>query len=236
MPGQKRGKTSVPGRPAPSACRRQQLQGGEWEPRTASRDEAAQRAVSACVALMRLIKFEFEDWRLLQHEELAASGLVVLFGANSSGKTSVQEAVEEVLTRKQRRRFDPATGKGDPPVSGYVWFELDRVHVAGHADVELHRALKTAQMTEAAWAILGAGVSRTLLQGATAQEAEDIVASQLAANGSSGTPGDRDQLARALVSNRRFLDLNRPSSSLLPTVVLIDPDLASLWGRVESRT
>jgi hypothetical protein len=152
---------------------------------------------------MRLIKFEFEDWRLLQHQDLPATGLVVLFGANSCGKTSVLEAVEELLTRKQRRRFDPAEGPGDPPISGYVWFELDQAHIAGHPEAELHRALKAGEVTETAWAILGAGVSATL-RGASAQDVEDFVAAHLADAGNAGTADDRQQLAKALVSSRRF--------------------------------
>src|SRR5947208_16481169 len=98
---------------------------------------------------MRLVKFEFDDWRLIQQQELPASGLVVLFGANSSGKTSVLEAVEEILTRNRRRRFDPAQGQGEVPTSGYVWFELDGANVPGNPDAELHRSLKTGEMTEA---------------------------------------------------------------------------------------
>lgn len=124
---------------------------------------------------------------------------MVLFGANSSGKTSVLEAIEEILTRKQRRRFDPAEGRDRVPISGYVWFELDKAHIPGHPDAELHRALKV----ESAWAIVGKGVSE-VFRGATAQEVEDTVAMLLADAGRAGTREDRQQLARALVSSRMF--------------------------------
>ncbi|MGN6796850.1 MAG: amidohydrolase family protein [Gaiellaceae bacterium] len=46
---------------------------------------------------MRLLKIQIEDFRSIYNQSLPADGLVVLFGPNSAGKTSVLEAATELI-------------------------------------------------------------------------------------------------------------------------------------------
>jgi recombinational DNA repair ATPase RecF len=63
-------------------------------------------------------------------------GLVVLVGANSSGKTHTLEAVAELITLAGKERR-PWGGDGQTEPEGLVSFELDQADVSGHPAAEL---------------------------------------------------------------------------------------------------
>ena len=72
---------------------------------------------------MRLLRVEIEQFRSIEDQWIPGEGLVALFGVNSGGKTSVLEAVENVITQASAVRADP--GADDEPfVMGSVWLEL----------------------------------------------------------------------------------------------------------------
>jgi hypothetical protein len=89
---------------------------------------------------MRLLRVEIEQFRSIKDQWIPGDGLVVLFGVNSGGKTSVLEAVEHVLTQASAVRADP--GADDEPfVMGSVWLELPAAGAAGSDDARLYRSL-----------------------------------------------------------------------------------------------
>ena len=75
---------------------------------------------------MRLLNVEIEQFRSIEDQWIPADGLVVLFGPNSAGKTSVLEAVEHLITQAGTLRPDPGADE-DPTVQGSVTFDLRRL-------------------------------------------------------------------------------------------------------------
>lgn len=57
---------------------------------------------------MHLLAVRIDWFRSIKDQVLPADGLVVLFGQNSAGKTSVLEAVEHLITQGGKFRADPA--------------------------------------------------------------------------------------------------------------------------------
>jgi predicted ATP-dependent endonuclease of OLD family len=55
---------------------------------------------------VRLLRIDIESFRSIEDEWLPAAGLVVLFGANSAGKTSVLEAAEQLMSQAGTLRSD----------------------------------------------------------------------------------------------------------------------------------
>jgi len=89
---------------------------------------------------LRLLRVDIEQFRSINDQWIPAEGLVVLFGANSAGKTSVLEAVEHVITQASALRADPGADD-DPFVMGSVWFQLLAAGAAGSEDARLYRSL-----------------------------------------------------------------------------------------------
>jgi predicted ATP-dependent endonuclease of OLD family len=82
---------------------------------------------------VRLIRIHIDEFRSIQDQPIPAEGLVVLFGANSTGKSSALEAVGYLVAQAGALRSDP----GDPndgSVSGNVWFDLPAARDNYHYD------------------------------------------------------------------------------------------------------
>jgi hypothetical protein len=150
---------------------------------------------------MQLRKFEFDSGQLFD-QELAVRPLTVLFGANSSGKTTVLEWIEEILARRERLRYDPAEGPLQQYVTGYVWFCLDNADVHGHADAERNRALKS----NLAIGYEDEGIIdlSEVLAGASIDDVEATIADALVSQGSAGSEDDRRCLADRVARSREF--------------------------------
>ena len=135
---------------------------------------------------------------------IPAEGLVVLFGANSAGKTSVLEAVEHVITQVGELRADPGA-ENDPFVMGSVWFQLPAVGAAGSEDARLFRSLLRGEHskpglfggTQYPWDWLD-DAARGRLADADLDEVISILADTLAATGDAGSAEDRQLLARSV--------------------------------------
>jgi hypothetical protein len=71
-----------------------------------------------------------DNFRSIDDQWVPADGLVVLFGPNSAGKTSVLEAVEDLITQTGTLRADPGADD-EPLVIGSVIFDLPAADVVG---------------------------------------------------------------------------------------------------------
>jgi hypothetical protein len=89
---------------------------------------------------VRLLRVDIDGFRSIEHQWLPASGLVVLFGPNSAGKTSVLEAVAEVITNTGGFRSDPGQAD-DEYVIGSVTFALLKGGTAGTEDARTFASL-----------------------------------------------------------------------------------------------
>lgn len=147
---------------------------------------------------MRLLQVNIFEFRPIVDQQLTAEGLIVLFGPNSAGKTSVLEAVEQLITRAEVRRTDPA----DPVEAhayGSVVFDLPAAGVAGSADAETYRWLLCGQhSTERAWDWLGEGTSESI-RAVGLTQARAVLAALLADSGAAGQQVDRVLLATSLL-------------------------------------
>jgi energy-coupling factor transporter ATP-binding protein EcfA2 len=148
---------------------------------------------------VRLLQVNISEFRSINNQELAADGLVVLFGPNSAGKTSALEAAEQLITQAEIRRADPA----DPVevyADGSVFFDLPAADVPGSADAETYRwLLCNAHSDERAWDWLGDGTSERIRH-ADLGQAREYLADRLASSGTAGTQKNRILLARSLFS------------------------------------
>ncbi len=150
---------------------------------------------------MRLIAIDFDSDRLF-NQVLNIRPLTVLFGANSCGKTTVLESVEQILTRRNHVRFDRAIGPSRDPLAGYVTFDLDQADVPGHSDAEFERRLKTSLTIGPDTP--GAVDFSAVLAGATTADSEELLAEHLARDDAGSSKQDRELLARALLRSRVF--------------------------------
>ena len=89
---------------------------------------------------MRLLQMTISEFRSIADQKLALTGLVVLFGPNSAGKTSALEAAEHLITRADIRRVDPAE-RWDVNVLGSVAYALPDAEMPGSADADTYRWL-----------------------------------------------------------------------------------------------
>jgi len=105
-------------------------------------DEIWHDAMRCEEVLMRLLGITIEEFRSVRGQWLPADGLVVLFGPNSAGKTSVLEAAVELLMAGSHLRTDPGLLE-DVWAQGSVWFALPRAGISGSPDAELYRAFLT---------------------------------------------------------------------------------------------
>src|SRR5580704_5783993 len=72
---------------------------------------------------------------------LPLDGLVVLFGSNSGGKTTVLEAAGQLLGSEGHLRRDPGDDGGDPYAVGHVWFDLPGANLPTFEDHRIMRDL-----------------------------------------------------------------------------------------------
>ena len=90
-------------------------------------------------AVLRLLRIDIDQCRSIEDQHIPAEGLVVLFGANSAGKTSLLEAVENLITEAGSFRPDPGAEE-DPFVLGSVIFDLPAANLTESADRRLYLA------------------------------------------------------------------------------------------------
>lgn len=98
-------------------------------------------------------------------------GLVVLFGQNSAGKTSVLEAVEHLITQAGRFRADPGEIE-ETSVDGQLVCNLPAANIPGSRDAQVYRALFRGEYSgpgifgeyEYPWPWLNAGLIERLTQ------------------------------------------------------------------------
>jgi energy-coupling factor transporter ATP-binding protein EcfA2 len=148
---------------------------------------------------VRLLQVNISNFRSIADQQLAAEGLVVLFGPNSAGKTSVLEAAEQLITRADIRRVDPAE-LVEVYADGSVFFDLPGADVPGSRDAEIYRWLLCGERSNAReWDWLGDGTSERIWH-ASLDQACEYLAGRLAGTGSAGTSADRVLLARSLFS------------------------------------
>jgi hypothetical protein len=153
---------------------------------------------------LHLLDVEIEHFRSIEDQRIPAEGLVVLFGPNSAGKTSVLEAVEELVARAATVRADPGEDD-DPYVLGSVTFDVPGAGVAGSKDAQLYRSLLCGEYTGPdmfgnsgdAWAWLREGLSERL-KDADLGAAISVLAEALVGSGDAGSITDRQVLARSI--------------------------------------
>jgi energy-coupling factor transporter ATP-binding protein EcfA2 len=153
---------------------------------------------------MRLLRLDIKEFRSIENEWIPADGLVVLFGPNSAGKTSVLEAAEHLITEAATFRLDPADGY-ELSVVGSVTFDLPGANAAGSVDAHLYWSLLRGDYakedifgsTENLWGWLDDGLAGQLknldVAGVTSRLANALVNS-----GAAGTGEDRALLARSI--------------------------------------
>jgi hypothetical protein len=150
---------------------------------------------------MRLHAIFIKDFRSIRKQRLPADGLVVLFGVNSAGKTSVLEAAVELLTAVSSSRLDPAVPEDeDVPATGAIWFTLPDAGISGSPGAGLYTALLTGEHADGqAWEELAPDAAR-VLRGKTAGDAREWIASRLVEAGLAGLLPDREILARSVLN------------------------------------
>ena len=147
---------------------------------------------------MRLLVLKIEDFRSIHDQWLPADGLVVLFGPNSAGKTSVLEAAVELLRVASSSRVDPAA-RGDVFAIGTIRFSLPHSDIGGSSDAELFRALLTGEYAGGhAWEWLAPDAS-DFLRGKTTDDAREWIVSRLVEAGQVGLQDDREILAKGVL-------------------------------------
>jgi hypothetical protein len=149
---------------------------------------------------MRLRVIFIEDFRSIREQQLPADGLVVLFGVNSAGKTSVLEAAVDLLTAVSSSRVDPAVPEDeDVPATGAIWFTLPDAGISGSPGAGLYTALLTGEHADGqAWEELAPDAAG-VLRGKTAGDAREWIASRLVEAGRAGLLADREILARSVL-------------------------------------
>jgi len=167
---------------------------------------------------MRLVGFLIEEFRSVRKQLLPAEGLIVLFGQNSAGKTSVLEAVSELLRAVSSGRADP----GDHELvmaQGRVMFTLPGAEIAGSPDHMLYQGLLNGEYAgDGAWAGLSPDAARTL-SGMRADEAREWLASRYADASDVGARRDREAFAYAMLGS---------------AAVCFVTGLTSVWMRVQA--
>ena len=150
--------------------------------------------------LMHLLGIFIEDFRSIRKQWLPADGLVVLFGANSAGKTSALEAAVELLTAASSRRIDPGQPEEqDVSAKGSILFTLPDAGISGSPGAELYTALLTGEHAGGqAWKGLAPDAA-DLLRGKAAGDAREWIASRLVEAGRAGLLPDREILARSVL-------------------------------------
>ena len=157
---------------------------------------------------LRLLRVEIENFRSLEGQWVPADGLVVLFGPNSAGKTSVLEAAENLISQAGALRADPGADD-DPAVLGSVMFDLPAADVVGSDDARLYRSLLRGDYikpgffgtTDPPWSWSGKELHERL-KGADLDQAKSLLSDALARTGDTGEAGDRECLAGSVFEPR----------------------------------
>jgi AAA domain, putative AbiEii toxin, Type IV TA system len=147
---------------------------------------------------MRLLGIAIDEFRMIRDQWLPAHGLVVLFGPNSAGKTSVLEAAVEILMAASRSRIDPGVLR-DVFAIGSVRFTLPDAEISGSPDAELYGALLKGDYAGSRdWEELEYEAA-VLLRDKPIDDAPEWLASRLGDAGPAGQHPDREILARAVL-------------------------------------
>ena len=88
------------------------------------------------VVSARLLGVSVAEFRSIRDQRLPLDGLVVLFGPNSAGKTSILEAAVELLRAASAARMDQGVVT-DELASGWICFDLPDAAVADTLDARL---------------------------------------------------------------------------------------------------
>jgi energy-coupling factor transporter ATP-binding protein EcfA2 len=156
-------------------------------------------------AILRLIQIDIQQFRSIEDQYIPAQGLVVLFGTNSAGKTSLLEAVENLITSAPSFRPDPGAEE-DPFVLGSVIFDLPAANFAESEDARLYLAFLHGdyckpgifgEPPEYPWGWLDKE-RRAPLKNADLEQAKAMLADALARAGDAGSADDRGLLSRAV--------------------------------------
>jgi hypothetical protein len=135
-----------------------------------------------------------EQCKSIHDQEIPVEGLVLLFGANSSGKTTVLEAISDIVGSGVEARFDPAD-QYSRVIMGVVEFDLPGAGLGREPDTELFRALICGEFGDGtSWKWLDDDPPE-LLRGATIEDAKAYLVESLVRPGVSG--GDDDRLVVA---------------------------------------
>jgi len=147
---------------------------------------------------MRLLGITIDEFRMIDDQWLPAGGLVVLFGPNSAGKTSVLEAAGELLRVASSSRIDPGV-PWDVFAVGSVRFTLPGAEISDSPDSELYQALLKGDYPGGGYWEQLEYERASLLGDKSIDEAREFVASRLADTGQAGGHPDRLVLARAML-------------------------------------
>jgi energy-coupling factor transporter ATP-binding protein EcfA2 len=195
------------------------------------------------VAAVRLVRVDIEQFRSVADQQVPVRGLVVLFGPNSAGKTTVLEAVASVLARESRLREDP--GDDDPLVLGWAQFVLPNARVPGSGDALLYVGLLQGEyhgpgvfgVEEDPWGWIEGGLGERL-GGTDPAQVREVLAGSLARAGEAGRREDREVLARAVFdpgsvyfwADHGSVSMNASLGSLPPVAVAAARRLAGTGG------
>jgi hypothetical protein len=141
----------------------------------------------------RLLRVFVEEFRSIYHQWLPVEGLVVLFGPNSAGKTSVLEAAVELLRAASSSRVDPGVS-ADVLASGSVTFALPGAGIAGTLDNQLFQE----------WEGVAPEIGVFMADEAPAATRERIGSTP--SGGLPDAPADHEILARGIAGILRGLD------------------------------
>lgn len=167
---------------------------------------------------MRIREVWIEEFMGVTDVGVETSGVTVLFGANSSGKTGVLDAIRAALRGAGDERVDELDPFSGPLFSGYVSFELDGADVAGHPDGELYRRLLCGEVSgPQAWDWLDPDATE-LLVGQSVPDARSFLADRMVTSGAAGSHADRLLLADTIVGSKLFR-----SEPLMTSLYIADP-------------
>jgi hypothetical protein len=156
-------------------------------------------------ANLRLLRIYIEQFRWIEDQYIPAEGLIVLFGTNSAGKTSVLEAVDDLITTAGSFRPDPGAQE-DPFVLGSVMFALPAADFVDSDDARLYVAFLRGEYSKPdlfggppqyPWGWLDEE-RRAALKDADLDQAKAMLADALARAGDVGSAEDRGLLSRSV--------------------------------------
>ena len=163
---------------------------------------------------MHVLSLLINRSKSLHDQEIPLDGLVLLFGANSSGKTSVLEAISQILGSEMEVRIDPAD-YDSRVVHGMVEFDLPGVATGKEPDAELFRRLICGEYENGtSWKWLDDDAAE-LLRGEKEEDARQYLVERLVEASTSGSGDDR-----LLVAEEAFRSLVFVASPLQCSIVV----------------